>query len=105
MATTNRPRQRVSAAPAAKKTTKERKLFTVPPPAGANDQHPAQASNPISEPLTSDDVVTANVPQTTLLTLDRGMGEVIYQAGIQKMPRSHAEHWFCKARGVTIIKG
>ena len=51
---------------------------------------------------TSDDLVVALVRETYSVPLEEG-GFKKYPAGDQVMPRTHAEHWFSKSRGVKII--
>lgn len=49
------------------------------------------------------DLVTVVVPKQFKLTLDNH--EVIaYRDGTYEMPRSHANHWYAKASGVTIYE-
>ena len=50
------------------------------------------------------DLVDAIVPKAFKLTLDDHT-HVNYEAGTQPMPRTHVEHWFAKAHGVTLYKG
>ena len=45
--------------------------------------------------------VNVMVPKTFRLT-DNDHSEHLYNAGFQKMPRAHAEHWFAVTNGVTI---
>ncbi len=48
--------------------------------------------------------VQVSVPESGLLiTDDTTRTEVRYNPGIQMMRRAHAEHWWAKARGVTIV--
>lgn len=49
-----------------------------------------------------EDVIMTNVPAAFILT-DENHHTHTYSVGGQKMPRSHAEHWYAKARGVTIV--
>lgn len=48
--------------------------------------------------------VVAVVPKQYILNLDHHKS-VTYQAGTQRMERSHADHWWSKANGVTIFVG
>ena len=50
------------------------------------------------------DMVIVTVPQQFTLNLDHN-SQVTYKAGVQKMERAHAEHWFSKAQGVTVFEG
>lgn len=50
-----------------------------------------------------EDIVMASVPKGFRLTLDT-YREVVYEAGAQQMPRSHAEHWYAKANGVKVAR-
>lgn len=62
----------------------------------------AQAAKAAKEE--GEEVVTVNVPRPFRLTLDNHH-EVRYdQIGAVLMPRSHAEHWYAQANGVTIVK-
>ena len=47
-------------------------------------------------------MVFVNVGKAFTLTDDNHVSTP-YPAGAAKMPRSHAEHWFSKAHGVTIV--
>jgi hypothetical protein len=47
------------------------------------------------------DTVFVHAPTGFNLTLDDGSIKH-YDAGGQRMPRKHAEHWYAKANGVTI---
>ena len=49
-----------------------------------------------------EDIVFVNVERDFDLTTD-GHVTTKYKAGAAKMPRSHAEHWYSKAMGVTIV--
>jgi hypothetical protein len=48
--------------------------------------------------------VVVVVPKQYILNLDHHKS-VTYQAGTQRMERSHADHWWSKANGVTIFVG
>ena len=49
-----------------------------------------------------EDTVYVNIPKDFQLTTD-GHITTKYAAGAAKMPRSHAEHWYSKVMGVTIV--
>lgn len=51
--------------------------------------------------LDPEEMVTATVPKAFNLTLDAGH-TIRINAGTQEMPRSHAEHWYALAHGVTV---
>lgn len=52
----------------------------------------------------AEDKVTVTVPKAFTLTLDDHQ-VIEIAAGVQPMPKSWAEHWFSKAKGVTVYKG
>lgn len=54
-----------------------------------------------TEQATEEEVVIVLTPKRYHLTLDDGT-VVEYQAGTPSMPRSHAEHFYSIANGVTI---
>jgi len=49
----------------------------------------------------SPDEVTVTVPKAFKLRISAEL-LVEYRAGVQQMPRVHAEHWYSKANGVSI---
>ena len=51
-----------------------------------------------------EEMVMATVTKAFRLTLD-SYREVVYEPGVQEMPRSHAEHWYAKANGVKLPRG
>jgi hypothetical protein len=55
------------------------------------------------QPAKGDKMVTVNVPKAFRLTEDSG-AVVAYPVGAQKMPESHANHWYAQAHGVTLAK-
>lgn len=65
----------------------------------ANSTDGTGANKPVRERKKIEDLVSVTVPQRFNLTLDHGV-VVEYAAGIQDMPKSHAEHWYAKANGV-----
>lgn len=86
--------QKPLAAEAPRKTVRARIVLDSPEDAAvADDQH--------AEQPTEEEVVTVLTPKRYRLTLDNGT-VVEYQAGNPTMPRSHAEHFYSKANGVTI---
>lgn len=72
------------------KTVRARIVLDTPE---ADDQH-------VEQP-TKEEVVTVLTPKTFRLTLDNGT-MVEYKAGNPTMPRSHAEHFYSIANGVSI---
>lgn len=99
MATTkaNTGKQRVRVSPA---TSPNAKALTgvMAQIVEARDSSPSEDT---TEVLGDDEVVT-NVATGFNLTLDDGSIKW-YEAGANRMPRSHAEHWYAKAHGTTII--
>lgn len=74
----------------------------------ANMPAPAKPAGPAvggayDGPIEEDDMVTANVPHAYRVRIDHTT-QYEYSAGAQKMPRSHAEHWYSKAHGVTVVE-
>lgn len=51
-----------------------------------------------------EELVMATVVKPFRLTLDN-YREVVYEPGVQEMPRSHADHWYAKANGVKLPRG
>ena len=49
------------------------------------------------------DLVAVFVPHPFILTTS-GHRETHYDAGVQDMPRAHAEHDYSRAHGVEIVK-
>jgi len=111
--------------PAAKKTTRRAVIADAPakkPRTSVIEGDPS-ANSPINKSLAAqtqgpadqqqalkiakdegDDIVTAVVPKNFNLT-DNQHRLFEYEAGVIDMPRSHAEHWFAVAQGVSIHKG
>ncbi len=58
---------------------------------------------PAQDPTPGDDdpLVMTTVPKAFTLTLDNGTSKH-YEAGANKMPKSHADHWYAKAHGTKI---
>lgn len=54
-------------------------------------------------PADAEPKVTVDVPRDFNLT-DDGHLVTSYKAGRQKMPRSHAEHFYAKANGVRVVE-
>lgn len=50
----------------------------------------------------NEDVVLVNVAKAFKLT-DSNHTEFHYVVGANRMPRSHADHWFAKAHGTKIV--
>lgn len=63
----------------------------------------SQLTNEKPEVDADDEIIMANVKQAFNFT-DDNHKTTRYEAGAQKMPRSHAEHWYSQANGVTIVK-
>lgn len=71
------------------------------PEAEAAQDQPEQAA--AQEAAAQEGMVPVNVPRAFGLCLD--VNHVIpYKAGAYLMKREHAEHWYTKASGVTIIE-
>lgn len=49
------------------------------------------------------DMVTVTVPKAFILRPDH-FQELKFNAGVQKMERQYAEHWWSKANGVEIFE-
>lgn len=62
----------------------------------------ADPDNQVKDVITEDDPeVIATVLHAFTLTLNDGSSRR-YEVGGQRMPKSHAEHWYAKAHGVKI---
>jgi hypothetical protein len=73
------------------------------------EEDAGEGKEPVSTPiptLTGEllHTVVVVVPKTFILNLDHHKS-VTYQAGTQRMERSHADHWWSKANGVAIFEG
>lgn len=83
-----------------KTTTPRRKVVAQTPPS----ELPGGAKIPDhNAPIPQDDLVTVTAPKAFTLTLDTHQ-KVQYGAGIQEMPREHADHWWAIANGVQQYK-
>lgn len=67
----------------------------------AEQKDPPASDEPAAEE--EDEIVMVSAPRAFNLTLDNGTVKE-YGSGGQRMPRSHAEHWYAKANGVEIVK-
>lgn len=79
-----------------------RRTVTAPPPAPVASSDPPPAEAPVTRRRVAlDEEVLAIVPTAFKLQLSPGV-IVMYEAGPARMPRSHAEHDYAKANGVTL---
>lgn len=97
MATTKKTRTRISPAadPTSQALTSMAKQI-----ASAAGKPPEDVAT--EETSADDPIVTANVVTAFNLTTDDGSIKR-YEVGANKMPRSHADHWYAKAHGVKVV--
>lgn len=65
---------------------------------------PQQQRVESAESAAGDDHVLMNFPAPLRLMLQDGKGMIQFQRGINKVPRSLADHWYLKNSGVTAVK-
>ena len=76
------------------------------PPKGPQAEpatEPERGEQPKPEGAKAAETVTALVPQAFILTDDQHRMHH-YAAGLQEMPRAHAEHPYARAHGVEAVK-
>ncbi len=88
-------------ATAKKPTTVRKTIAPLPDDPAVKAAFAGNSQSPNPDVSASDDEVDVMVVKGFKLTLDN-FTQVDYVPGPQTMPRSHAEHWFAKAHGVTI---
>lgn len=65
---------------------------------------PAQPEPNLAAIVDRDELIIVTVPRSFTLRIDNATTRD-FKAGVQRMPRWMAEHWYSKAHGVTIFKG